>query len=405
MRLNIKSTAWWGAPKVFSIEHKERKISWLELFYDLVYVIAIAKITHHLSRHLGLAGLLDYFYFFIIIFWSWLNGSLYHDLHAAAGLRTRLMTLWQMLIVAALVVTIDSQALGSIRNSTIVIMIMQVYITYLWWSVGIYDKHHRRLNRPYTVLYLLSLGLMSMALFLEPPFSRVILYVTLILNYLPPFLVSTIFNRDTGKLSLSSSMSERLGLFTIIIFGEVISGVVNGVSAAPNLSIGVWLDFSLAVAVVFALWWIFFSIASDRRCKPGFINSSLLELLYIPALIALGLMGMAFDGMFAHHKPSGFKFISLKALFGYSLSLFFLGIYLMTFLLEYPSRYARLKKSVQRILFSAFVIILALVILDLSISLSFYLLLMMGILLFVIFLVNFKWYSIPPNEAMEHLEE
>ena len=46
MRFSISSSAWWGPPKKFDRDIKERRISWLELFYDLVYVIAIARITH-----------------------------------------------------------------------------------------------------------------------------------------------------------------------------------------------------------------------------------------------------------------------------------------------------------------------------------------------------------------------
>src|SRR4029078_12623190 len=127
-----------------------------ELFYDLVYVIAISKIAHHLAAHFSFSGLLDYIYFFTMIFWGWLNGSLYHDLHGNEGLRTRLMTLWQMMIIAALAITIDHPTGKPYFNTTIVLMIMQLYITYMWWSVGIYDKSHRQYNKPYAIVYLLA---------------------------------------------------------------------------------------------------------------------------------------------------------------------------------------------------------------------------------------------------------
>ncbi len=143
---NLVSKRWWGAPKKFSIEKEERKISWLELFYDLVYVIAISTITHYVAQQFSINALLDYFYLFVIIFWGWLNGSLYHDLHGTEGLRTRLMTLWQMVIIAALVITLHTGPENLLFNATIVLLIMQAYITYLWWSVGLYDKEHRRLN-------------------------------------------------------------------------------------------------------------------------------------------------------------------------------------------------------------------------------------------------------------------
>lgn len=393
MKINKKHNAWWGPPKNFSTNFEERKVSWLELFYDLVYVIAIAKITHHLSEHLNFSSLLNYIYFFIMIFWGWLNGSLYHDLHASTGLRTRLMTLWQMLIVAALVITIDSPPDHFVFNVTIVIMIMQLFITYLWWSVGIYDKNHRKLNRPYTIIYLLSFGLMFATLFLEQPYVRIVFYTTLFLNYLPPFLTHTLLKTESMEFNLSQSMSERLGLFTIIVFGEVISGVINGVSELHDLSFQVWVNFSLAIIIVFALWWIFFTLISDRKCKPGFVNSSLLEMLYVPTLIALGLIGMAFGGLFESFDQLESTVFSLKDIFGFSLCLFLLGINLMMLILEYPVQYAGLKKRTQLILYAGLILVLVLTVIDLKVSLFVYLIFILSIILFIILLLNYNWYS------------
>src|SRR5258705_11233782 len=118
-----KAPSWWGPPRKFDPNFEERKISWLELFFDLVYVIAISRITHHLSLHISMSGFFEYSGLFILIFWGWFNGSLYHDIHSNAGLRTRLMTLWQRLIMAALAITIDQPSGKLFANTTIVFMI------------------------------------------------------------------------------------------------------------------------------------------------------------------------------------------------------------------------------------------------------------------------------------------
>src|SRR6185437_7999248 len=252
---------------------------------DLVYVIAISTITHYVAQQFSINALLDYFYMFVIIFWGWLNGSLYHDLHGTEGLRTKLMTLWQMVIVAALVITLHSETKHLLFNATIILLIMQIYITYLWWSVGLYDKEHRRLNRPYSIIYIISFVLIFATLFVKQPYVRILFYLTLILNCSPPFVTYLLLKRKTNALSLSSSMTERLGLFTTIVFGEVVLGVINGVIATHDLSALTWLQFVLAISIVFALWWLFFTIVSDRQCKDGLLNSSIFELLFIPTLI------------------------------------------------------------------------------------------------------------------------
>jgi low temperature requirement protein LtrA len=262
---------WWGPPKKFSADFQERKISWLELFFDLVYVIAISKINHHLAVNFSVEGFLDYLYFFVMIFWGWLNGSLHHDLHGSTGLRTNLMTLWQILIVAALVVILDNSPATLLFNGTIAIMAMQLFITYLWWSVGVYDKTHRKLNRPYTICFLISLALMLLTLFLPIQYVRVIFYLTLIINFLPAFIIKRNFHENSFELRLSSSMTERLGLLTIILFGEVVLGVINGVTSLKKLNGETWINFALAILIVFSLWWIFFSLIADREAKNGFI--------------------------------------------------------------------------------------------------------------------------------------
>src|ERR1700761_942862 len=107
---NQNNNIWWGPPRKFSEKLRERKISWLELFFDLVYAIVISRATRQLATNTTAEGILDYAYLFVLIFWGWYNGSQYHDVHGSEGIRTRLTTLWQIMIVAALAVTLNSSA-------------------------------------------------------------------------------------------------------------------------------------------------------------------------------------------------------------------------------------------------------------------------------------------------------
>lgn len=385
------SSNWWGPPKKFTTEVEERKVSWLELFYDLVYVIAISTITHHLAENLDLEGLIEYTYFFGIIFWGWLNGSLHHDLHGNAGVRTKLMTLWQMMIVAGLVVTLSSPPEQRIFNATIALMVMQLFITYLWWSVGIYDKAHRVLNRPYTVLYLLSFGLLLLTLWLKPPLIQVVFFLALIINYLPPFVSPRLRSGIGAEMVLSQSMTERLGLFTIIIFGEAILGVVDGAGELAAEGHYEWLDFGLCIMVVFAMWWIFFTLVSDRTCKPGLINATLMELLYIPTLMGLGTTGVAFIGLFHSSEDHSTGAGSLFFVFGIALSLFLLGIASILFFLEYPEGYQRSKSKVQKLLIGGAAIFLGLAFFRPEFGLMVYLLIAVVILIIMIVAIRGSW--------------
>ena len=209
-----------GAPKKFSTDFEERKISWLELFYDLIYVIAIATITHHVSEHLNFAGMLD-FLFVHHDFWGWLNGSLYHDLQWNNRTADKIDDLMA-----------NDDCSGScyyakhfhdkfIFNSTIVVMIMHNFTLPIYGGVGIYDKAHRKLNVPiYGFVFTFS-GINVCFFVVEQKY--VDRYFILRLCWITCLrLLHKQAKEKPWSWIFSSSMTERLGLFTIIIFGEVV---------------------------------------------------------------------------------------------------------------------------------------------------------------------------------------
>ena len=388
MSLQPLTSQWWGPPKRFDVQEKERRVSWLELFHDLVYVIAIARITHHLAHHVTLGSFLEYAALFVLIFWGWLNGSLYHDIHGNEGLRTRLMTLWQMMILAALAIMLDRPATTNYTGITIVLMIMQFYLTYLWWSVGFYDHSHRQYNRPYTVLYLMALVLMGVSLFLPEQALMWIVPLAILCNYLPPFISSQILRRSSLDLDMSSSMFERLGLFTIIVFGELVLGVVNGISAIQELDASAWINFALAISIVFTLWWIFFTLVSRREPKKGFVKASLLELLYVPALIALGLLAVSFTSLFDGHED----FASMRFVFQMAIAVFLISISLMNGLLEFPDNLLKIKRPMQRSLLVVAALFLVTAPLQLHVESMYYLIGVVVLLLLEILYLNSRYY-------------
>ena len=394
MRVKTISSAWWGAPRKFDPHFEKRRISWLELFYDLVYVIAISRITHHLAIHMTVNGFFQYACLFFLIFWGWLNGSLYHDIHGNEGLRTGLMTLWQVMIIAALAVTIDQPSPTWYVNTTIVFMIMQLFITYAWWSIGFYDKSHRRYSKPFTVLFLVSLALMTLSLFVPRPWLKFIGVAVIICNYLPPFIAHRLLRKSSLDLSLSWSMAERLGLFTIIVFGEVVLGVVNGISKVNNLNFTAWLDFALAICIVFALWWIFFALMSGRNAKPGFVIASVVELLCIPTLMSLGLIAARFSYLFDSNETDQ----TLNMVFNCAVGTLLIGINLMISLLDYPEIFTSIRRPVRLSLLVTAVVLVGWSLVKIRLDTHFYLLVTLGILLLEIICLNFLYYNLDVEE-------
>jgi len=390
-----KYNIWWGPPKKFSTQVSERKITWLELFYDLVYVIVISKVTHYLTGHPGWGGLLDYGYMFAMTFWGWYNGSMHHDLHGSPGIRTRFMTLWQMMAVGALAVTLDSPADSILNRTTGAIMFLQLFITYLWWSVGLYDKQYRKLNRPFTIWFLAAFALLILTFWIPFPYKRIVFLTALGINYLPFVLAARTLKRNSLEFSLSSNMTERLGLITIIVFGEAILGVINSIAHMPDLSFYVWLCFGLGILIVFALWWIFFSTIADRECKKGMWAGNIISFVYIPMLASLGMIGASFPALMGHMPAKENCFSNpLQIVFGVSIAVFLCSITAISAFLIHPQEYSKSKYFVQRLLVIIGIVNLLLMFLFPILPVFVYLMFVFLSLLIVIIVMTRTWFQI-----------
>lgn len=392
---------WWGPPKKYATNVADRKISWLELFYDLVYVIVISRVTHYLAANPNVIGLLDYSYMFAMAFWSWSNGSVYYDVHGSPGIRTRFMTLWQMMAVGALAATFDSPPELFIFRATIALMCLQLFIAYLWWSVGLYDAEHRKIDRPFTICYLVALAVLALSLAVPMPYKRIVFWFALLLNYLPLVLMAIAMRRRKEEFSISSSMAERLGLLAIIVFGEAILGVVNSVSHLAAGHIVAWLCFGLGILIVFALWWIFFSVVADRQTKKTTWAGLLLLATYIPTLASLGLAGATFPALIRHFLTDGNSQTSpLQTLFGVSVASFLVCMSGLGGFLVYPAGY-EVKSFVQLLLIGTAAINLLLILLLPLLQVFLYLLLVFTSLLAVVVILTRAWYKVEMNGAMD----
>jgi low temperature requirement protein LtrA len=123
---------WWKAPRRVSDREIDRRVTFLELFYDLVYVVLIAELAHTLSENINLLGIGSFVFLFVIVWWAWINGTMYHDLHGHNDIRTRVLTFVQMLCVAAMAVFAHNALGKESVGFALSFAAMQLTLTYLW---------------------------------------------------------------------------------------------------------------------------------------------------------------------------------------------------------------------------------------------------------------------------------
>jgi len=263
--------SWWQPPRRAGDRPERRQVSFLELFYDLVYVALVAELSHALSSHIGWAALGDFAFLFVIVWWAWLNGSLYHDIHGNNDIRTRVFTFLQMLTVVAMAVFAHDALGESSVGFALSCAVFQLILSWLWWRTGAYDAAHRPLARPYVVPYLLSMLLFVCSIFVMMSARFYLWGAGLLLSLMAPLYMRLRSNSPEIQaqidlsMNISDSLVERFGLFTIIVLGEVIIGIVSGVNEHHDLTWRVGITAALSMLIAIGLWWVYFDLVSHHR--------------------------------------------------------------------------------------------------------------------------------------------
>src|SRR5215813_9147662 len=102
--LRLFKTWFWSPPRPHGDTIVDRRVSPLELLYDLVYVAAIGQAGHHLATRVTGEGLIEFTLVFSLVWIAWTNGSLYLELHGRNTGRTRSYVFLQIGILAILAV-------------------------------------------------------------------------------------------------------------------------------------------------------------------------------------------------------------------------------------------------------------------------------------------------------------
>jgi low temperature requirement protein LtrA len=110
------STSRWKRPRLRIDQDSEgdSHASWIELFFDLVFVVVIAELSHTLEQHLSWSGFLQFAALFVPCWWAWVLVTFYVDRYDTDDPPHRLLILVGMLAVIFLAATVHNASLGGI---------------------------------------------------------------------------------------------------------------------------------------------------------------------------------------------------------------------------------------------------------------------------------------------------
>jgi low temperature requirement protein LtrA len=234
-------------------------------------------------------------------------------------------------------------------------------LTWLWWRTGVYDPNHRPLSQPYSLTFLITSVLFLLSMLVPAPWRFILWGLALLIDLV--LLILVVQSRDTAVQAqlnrvtlISLSAVERFGLFTIIVLGEVIVGVVSGVAEHPHLSLLVGGTALLGMLLAIGLWWVYFDFVSGRP-PIGQMRETLAWIyLHLPVTMGIAAVGAGILNAVEHAGeplPREVQWLLVGAI-----ATVLTGISLILKNLNVPEDQRRLFRTGARVAFSAGILVI-----------------------------------------------
>ncbi len=269
-------------------EH-ERKVTWLELFYDLVYVAAIIQLGNTLSNDVSWGGFIRFVALFIPIWWSWTGITFYVNRFVVEDLVHRLLIFTQIGFIAVMAMsTVD--AFGALGQQFVLAYVgIRAVLIVLYVRAYRHVPEGRPLTSRYAIGFTLAAGIWLISAFVPAP-AR---YALWILGMAADFAVPLTSRRLNALLPPDvPHMAERYGLFTIIVMGEAFVKVISSAPADP-LMLQTLLLGALGIMLAGSIWWLYFDDVAGSPVNPTGRAPYVWIYSHLPLAIGLTAFGVS----------------------------------------------------------------------------------------------------------------
>ncbi len=247
----------WQSPKLHETD-SSRMVNWLELFFDLFFVAVIAELVHGLAEQPTLPGLLKFMFLFVPVWWVWVGDTFYTERFETEGIEMRVYIYLLMLPMIGMAVNAHHALTTSYAGFALSYAAARLVITLMWAWATLASKRFRPVGKRYVPTFVLTVVLVGLSTLLPAPTRLWVFGVALLVEMLAP--LTTVRLQAYLPPYSCRKLPKRFGLFTIIVLGEMVIGIVNGLSEIDDISLALFTYVALGVAIGFGLWWLYFDL-------------------------------------------------------------------------------------------------------------------------------------------------
>ncbi len=278
-------------------EAKHRRVSWLELFYDLFFVVIISRLSHELVAHISWTGVFSFLFLFVAVWWVWIGSTYYNERFETEGLENRIFFFLKLFPVAGLAVFVHDGLGANSAGFALSYMSGRLIISLLWLRATVLVPLFRPVGKIFSLGFFSSIALFGISLFFEEKMRFVLWGAGLLLDLITPWF--TLKEQAKFPRLSTSRLPERFGLLIIIVLGESAAGVINGLAGRQEFTSDVLLKAGLGIFIGFGFWWLYFDYISRLYPRKTVLSNILWSYLHFPLAASLAAIGAATKNLIA----------------------------------------------------------------------------------------------------------
>jgi low temperature requirement protein LtrA len=283
------------APRLNAVRREGERVTPLELFFDLVFVLAITECTSLMAHHPTWSGLAQGLLVLGVLWWAWASYAWLTSVidPEAGAVRLVFFAAMATMLIAAISVP---EAFGDrALVFALAIGLFRVAHIALFMIAGSEEPDLARSVRGLAVSTAIAVTILAAASAFDGIPQAALWVLALALDFGGPYVFAV-----EGWQLVPGHFAERHGLVIIIALGESI--VEIGTGAAGDLDFAVGVAAVLGVGVAAAMWWVYFDVValvSARRlaeAEPGAVQNALARdsYTYLHVALVAGIVLTAF---------------------------------------------------------------------------------------------------------------
>jgi low temperature requirement protein LtrA len=305
-------------------DSEEKRVSPLELFFDLVFVFALTQVTALMADNPTWTGLGEGMLVLAMLWWAWAAYSWLTNYIAADEGVERLLMFGVMgaFLISALAAP---QAFGDDA-----LIFALAYAAARWLHIFIFAEANDDVDAGMAIRRLARTAipgpaLLIVAAFLDPPFQATLWVLALVIDFSGPYIFGV-----RGFQVAAGHFAERFSLIVIIALGESI--VAIGAGLTGELDAGILAAALLGLVIACAQWWAYFdvvAVAAEHRFRRArghelaLIARDSYSYLHLPMIAGIILIALAIKKT-VEHVDEPLKLVPATALFG-GMALYYAG--------------------------------------------------------------------------------